>query len=168
MISYKNARADSRKKQWVSSWRIRGLEKADLEAVLAIERVSFPSPWSKAAFLQEIENPLSRCWVLESRDQFLPERVLGYLCVWVVLDEMHIMNLATHPYHRRGGIALKLLDHAFEKANEIGVDGIALEVRPSNVAARNLYRSLGFRAAGRRPGYYRDTGEDAIVMVKRM
>jgi ribosomal-protein-alanine N-acetyltransferase len=159
---------ESRKKAVSCPWRIRALERKDLGAVLAIERVSFPSPWTETAFLQELSNPMSRFWVLEGGDVNSPRSVMGYLCVWVVLNEMHIMNLATHPGYRRRGVALKLLHHAFDQARDMEIDTIVLEVRPSNLVAQSLYRSLGFYLAGRRSGYYRDTGEDAIVMVRRV
>jgi ribosomal-protein-alanine N-acetyltransferase len=102
----------------------------DLDEVLGIERASFSMPWSRGAFLYEIQqNRVARCWVMRE-----VERVVGYLCLWEVADEVHITNIAV------------------------------LEVRPSNNEARTLYESFGFRVVGRRRGYYYDTGEDALVM----
>jgi ribosomal-protein-alanine N-acetyltransferase len=154
-----------REAESTSHWHIRELRKQDLGPVLSIEQVSFPSPWPRTAFLQEIRNSFSKCWVMESGTP--ADRLLsGYVSVWIVGDEMHIMNLATHPGYRRRGIARRLLLFVEEQAGDIGVRHLVLEVRPSNKAARALYSSLGFRAVGRRPGYYRDTGEDAVLMVK--
>ena len=147
-------------------WLIRALAKKDLSAVTAIERVSFSSPWSERAFIEELDNPLSHCWILVRGDRDGTESVLGYVCVWVFQDEIHVMNLATHPSHRRKGIARRLLNHAMEQSSHLDAANIVLEVRTSNHAAQQLYRSMGFRVVGRRSKYYKDTGEDALVMVR--
>ena len=147
-------------------WLIRALAKNDLRAVTAIERASFASPWSERAFVEELDNPLSHCWILVRGDRDGIEIVLGYVCVWVFHDEVHVMNLATHPSHRRQGVARRLLDHAMEQSSHQDTAKVVLEVRTSNHAAQHLYRSMGFRVVGRRSKYYKDTGEDALVMVK--
>ncbi len=146
-----------------------------MERLLAVEQASFPSPWSLQLFRQELTNPLARSWVAEgpapNSGTDSPEdarSVAGYLFVWMVADEMHIMNLATHPSLRRQGIARMLMGRALALAREKGVRKLVLEVRESNRAARCLYDSLGFRPVGRRPRYYSDTGEDGVVMVKEM
>jgi ribosomal-protein-alanine N-acetyltransferase len=81
-----------------------------------------------------------------------------------VLEEMHVMNIATHPLHRRKGVAKRLLCHALHHAVGMGVQKAVLEVRPSNLPAVALYSSMGFKIVGRRLRYYQDTGEDAVVM----
>jgi ribosomal-protein-alanine N-acetyltransferase len=152
---------------------LRPLEEADLGSVMAIEEASFRSPWSLTLFREELGNPLSRCWVAEwaaaepssSTDLGEGRGVAGYLCVWFVVDEMHILNLATRPDLRRRGIARELLRSALSHAENSGMVRAVLEVRGSNRAAQSLYCSLGFRLAGRRPRYYSDTGEDAWVMI---
>jgi ribosomal-protein-alanine N-acetyltransferase len=132
----------------------------DLDDVVAIERVSFTLPWSRGAFLYEMEqNRVARCWVMRE-----DHRVVGYLCLWEIGEEIHITNVAVHPEFRRRGIARTLLCAVLDDARHRGLRVIALEVRPSNREARTLYDSLGFRAVGRRKGYYYDTGEDALVM----
>ena len=132
----------------------------DLDDVVAIERVSFTLPWSRGAFLYEMEqNRVARCWVMRE-----DRRVVGYLCLWEIGEEIHITNVAVHPEFRRRGIARALLSAVLEDARHRALRVIALEVRPSNREARTLYDSLGFRAVGRRKGYYYDTGEDALVM----
>lgn len=132
----------------------------DLEDVLAIERVSFHTPWSRAAFRYELtENRVARCIVARIGD-----RVGGYLCLWEVGHEIHITNLAVHPTFRRQGIGRRLLEPTLEAARRRGVSLALLEVRPTNAEAIGLYESLGFRVIGRRKGYYFDTGEDALVM----
>lgn len=140
-------------------WAIRRLTSKDVDQVVAIERMSFPSPWSEEMVLEELSNPLSSFWVLESGG-----RILGYLCAWWVKGEVHLLSLATHPDVRRRGVAKRLLVELIEVAKNVGVERIFLEVRESNSIARKLYSSLGFSETGRRPQYYTDTKEDAIVM----
>ena len=132
----------------------------DLDEVLGIERASFSMPWSRGAFLYEIQqNRVARCWVM--RDE---ARVVGYLCLWEVADEVHITNIAVRPECRRRGLARGLLGGILDDARQRGIKLVVLEVRPSNTEARTLYESFGFRVVGRRRGYYYDTGEDALVM----
>ena len=144
----------------MSSLRIDRMRSEDLDEVLEIERASFTMPWSRGAFLYEMErNRVARCWVTrESRS------VVGYLCLWEIVDEVHITNVAVHPSHRRRGIGRSMLAGVIEDARRRAVRVVALEVRPSNFEARMLYESFGFRVVGRRRGYYWDTGEDALVM----
>lgn len=132
----------------------------DLTDVLVIERASFSMPWSRGAFLYEIEqNQVARCWV--GRED---GRIVGYICLWEVADELHITNIAAHPDARRRGVGRALLENVFVRAGTVGSRMALLEVRPSNVEALGLYDSFGFRVVGRRRGYYYDTGEDALVM----
>ena len=132
----------------------------DLDEVLTIERASFSMPWSRGAFLYEIQqNRVARCWV--GRED---GRVVGYLCLWEVADELHITNIAVHPTFRRRGIARTLLGGVLADACQRKLRLVVLEVRPSNAEARGLYDAFGFRVVGRRRGYYYDTGEDALVM----
>jgi ribosomal-protein-alanine N-acetyltransferase len=132
----------------------------DLEEVVAIERASFSMPWSRGAFLYELQqNRVARCLVM--RDD---GRVVGYLCLWEIGDELHITNVAVHPEYRRRGIGRSLVSGVLEDARARKLKLVVLEVRPSNHEARTLYESFGFREVGRRRGYYYDTGEDALVM----
>lgn len=142
------------------------MTRGDLEAVVSIERVSFPSPWIKESFEKEISNPFSRCWVALGGESAWG--VAGYLCVWILAEEMHVMNLATHPCYRRMGVARTLLEHAIVRSAKTGVRSGILEVRSRNLAARCLYDSMGFQVVGVRRGYYTDTGDDALVMVKEI
>ena len=136
----------------------------DLDAVLAIERASFSMPWSRGAFLYEIQqNRVARCSVMRAERQ-----VVGYLCLWEIGHEIHITNLAVHTEWRRRGVARRLLALAMAEGAARGVTLAFLEVRPSNAQALKLYESLGFQVIGRRTGYYFDTGEDALVMEARL
>jgi [ribosomal protein S18]-alanine N-acetyltransferase len=144
----------------VPSLSIERMLPADLPEVLVIERASFTMPWSRGAFLYELEqNQVARCWVGRQDG-----RVLGYICLWQVADELHVTNVAVHPSARRRGIARALLESVFGHARGSGSRIVLLEVRPSNTEAIPLYESFGFRVVGRRRGYYYDTGEDALVM----
>ena len=136
----------------------------DLDEVLAIERASFSMPWSRGAFLYEIQqNRVARCRVMREGGV-----IVGYLCVWEIADEIHVTNVAVHPRRRRQGIARALLGGVLEEARARDLRLIVLEVRPSNQEAIGLYESFGFRVTGRRRGYYYDTGEDALVMEARL
>jgi [ribosomal protein S18]-alanine N-acetyltransferase len=137
---------------------------ADVTAVWAIEQASFPTPWSRWSFLAELGHRNSHMLVAgPSPPQ--PWQTWGYLVFWVVLDEMHILNLAVHPEHRRQGIARRLLAEGLAQARTLGAALAWLEVRPSNLAGRALYRSFGFKEVGRRPRYYDDTNEDALLLT---
>lgn len=141
---------------------IEPLKPYDLDEVLLIERASFPNPWSRRAFLHELrENPVARLWVARGETG---GEVLGYLCLWFILDEVHITNLAIHPSSRRRGVARALLGTILSRYRAEGAARAVLEVRPSNKEARHLYEAFGFRSIGRRKGYYFDNGEDALVM----
>ena len=132
----------------------------DLDEVVVIERASFGMPWSRGAFLYEIEqNRVARCWVLREGDT-----VVGYLCLWEIGDELHVTNIAVHPRLRRRGLARQLLGAILQDGKSRRLRSVTLEVRPTNDEARALYESFGFRVVGRRRGYYYDTGEDALIM----
>lgn len=131
-----------------------------LERVLEIENLSFPTPWSVWAFRDELRKSLSRLWGWKVQG-----RLQGYICYWVAMREIQVLNVAVHPDWRRKGIGGLLIQQAVRSGITHRAEDLWLEVRTSNRSARNLYEKLGFREVGRRPRYYRDTGEDAIVMT---
>lgn len=136
------------------------MRRDDVDPVVEIERESFSMPWSRGAFVYEIEqNRVARCWVCRATGL-----VVGYLCLWEIGDEVHITNIAVGRAHRRRGYARYMLTEALEAARRRGARAVFLEVRPSNAEALGLYEALGFHVVGRRKGYYYDTGEDALVM----
>jgi ribosomal-protein-alanine N-acetyltransferase len=141
---------------------LRRLGYTDLPQVIAIERQSFPTAWSLAMFVLELSKPSSICLAAVQDDGAGAERLAGYLICARYADVWHVMNIAVDPALRRRGIALALMERLIEQA---GADAAyTLEVRPSNAPAIALYERLGFRAAGTRPRYYHDTGEDALIM----
>lgn len=136
---------------------IRRLVYSDLPSVLAIERRSFPTPWSLAMFVLELSKPSGICLAATADG-----RLVGYLVCSRYADVWHLMNVAVTPERRRRGIAKSLLSELLERA---GTDArYTLEVRASNDVAIGMYERFGFRPAGTRPRYYHDNGEDAVIM----
>jgi [ribosomal protein S18]-alanine N-acetyltransferase len=137
---------------------IRRLIYADLPHVIAIERRSFPTPWSLAMFVLELSKASGIC--LAALDG---EELVGY-CVCSRYDTVwHLMNVAIDPSRRREGVAAALLTRLFEEADQPG-EQYTLEVRPSNAPAIALYEAFDFKRAGLRKGYYHDNKEDALIM----
>jgi ribosomal-protein-alanine N-acetyltransferase len=136
---------------------LRRLGYGDLPSVIAIERRSFPTPWSLAMFVLELSKPSGICLAAEDE-----QGLVGYLVCARYDDVWHLMNVAVHPDRRRRGVATELIERLFEKAGEGA--RFTLEVRVSNGPAIAMYRRFGFRSAGHRRRYYHDNGEDALIM----
>jgi ribosomal-protein-alanine N-acetyltransferase len=134
---------------------------ADLDALVELEGLSFPAPWARAAFADELARPWARLDILRHAEN---GRVVAFCNYLLVADELHILNIAVHPEERRRGHAARLLRHILDEAKRGGVRLISLEVRVSNHAASALYRRFGFREVGIRPKYYANNGEDALLM----
>lgn len=141
--------------------QIRRMTLEDLPSVVALDQLSFTLPWPERSFRFELtDNPASRCWVAE-----VDGRLVGMIVAWLLVDEAHIATLATHPDHRRQGIARKLLEYALRYMSREGAVTSFLEVRERNTAAQEMYRGFGYEEVGRRKRYYKDTDEDAILMT---
>ncbi len=148
-----------------TSLRIEPMRAEDLEAVLAIEHASFSLPWTAEMFVGDLErDDLAEILVARWVEGGDPAPVVGFLCYWVVREEMHINNLAVDPHWRRRGIATALLTTSLTRARSRGAGQAFLEVRASNLAAQALYRRAGFAATGTRRRYYAKPVEDAVVM----
>jgi tRNA threonylcarbamoyl adenosine modification protein YeaZ/ribosomal-protein-alanine acetyltransferase len=141
---------------------IRDLTDEDVPAVAEVEKRVFSDAWPAAFFHGELGQALVWARIAE-----VGGVLAGYLVAWVGAGAGHLGNLAVVPEARRRGVARALLEDLLARARELGAESLALEVRVSNTAAQALYRAYGFRLAGLRRGYYRDTGEDALVMLWR-
>jgi ribosomal-protein-alanine N-acetyltransferase len=132
---------------------------AHIEQVMEIENASFATPYSRKMMEDEVDNKLSHYLVAE-----LDGQVVAFGGFWHICDEGHIINIAVSPQHRRMGLGEKLLAKLIQRAKELEINSMTLEVRVSNVAAQGLYSKLGFVTAGIRKQYYEDNREDAIIM----
>ena len=138
---------------------IRVLELSDLNAIEAIERKAYPTPWSRSMFASELAKPTSICLgAFEGQD------LVGYVINSRYVDAWHVMNVAVDPEHQRRGVATALLERLFEVTRDDERRGYTLEVRVSNEDAIALYEKLGFERHGIRRGYYTDNREDALIM----
>jgi [ribosomal protein S18]-alanine N-acetyltransferase len=133
----------------------------DLDEVLSIEKSSFPTPWSRNMFLEEMENRNSRLIVFK-----IERAVVGYVCFWAVLDEAHLLNIAVHPVKRHQGLGRTMMAEIEALCAKEGLRRVILEVARKNVAARSLYRQCGFHSIGFRKNYYSVTKDDALIMEK--
>lgn len=144
------------------------LAESDIPSILEIEYDSQPEPWSEKAFVEEINRSnsmvlVARLFTKVSGDRN-PEVIAGYICFWSVEDEIQILNIAVRKTLRRKGIARKLIELAIQIGDRHNARLVTLEVRKSNLAARRLYESFGFRTVGERPDYYGAQKESAILM----
>lgn len=138
------------------------MQVTDLDGVMAVEQLSFQTPWSRQAFVQELtQNQYALYLVARAAGT-----VVGYVGTWIVLDEAHVTNVAVHPGWRGRGIGERLMLRLIAEAVLRRAVRMTLEVRTNNTAAQNLYGKLGFKPAGIRKGYYTDTKEDALIMWK--
>jgi [ribosomal protein S18]-alanine N-acetyltransferase len=137
--------------------------KKDLPEILAIEKESFVSPWSEGMFIDELKIKHSQCLVarLSQNEKSI---IGGYLIFWIVADEAHLHNVAIKKEFRGLGLAHAFMNVMKEISRQAGVKSQTLEVRESNAEAIKLYRKCGFIVRGRRPLYYTDPQEDALIM----
>ena len=144
--------------------RIRPMTEPDLEAVWDIEQRAYEFPWSRGIFVDCLHIPYV-CEILEERGA-----VVGYAIMSLGGDEAHLLNLCLDAPARGRGLGTMMLDHLVLSAMREGVRVLYLEVRPSNVAALELYRRAGFARVGVRKGYYRsaDGREDALVLSRSL
>lgn len=143
-------------------YQIRPMHVADLERVLSIDRLSFPTPAKEKLYVYELnENELAHYDCL-----MVHEQIIGYVGCWIMGDEVHINTIATHPDWRGKGLGELLLLHLMLAVYEQPITMVTLEVRRSNLVAQNLYTKYQFEIVGERIRYYRDTGEDGLIMTR--
>ena len=129
--------------------------------VAALEKLCFADPWSENSVASELNNDLA-LWLVAMND----DTVVGYIGSQTVAGETDVMNIAFHPDWRRRGIAQSLIECLVVELKNRGSEALMLEVRASNAPAIALYEKLGFRQVGRRPNYYRNPKEDALILRK--
>ena len=142
---------------------IREMNKEDLDDILEIENASFSMPWTRASFENELLNSMALYTCLECDG-----KVVAYVGLWKIYDEGHITNVAVLPSYRGLGLSKILLSNLFEICLNNGIARLTLEVRESNMVAINLYQHMGFISSGKRPRYYSNPIEDAIIMWKEL
>ena len=139
---------------------IRDMREDDISSIIKIERMSFSTPWSETAFLNEIYKPYAL-----NKVALFKSDVVGYVCVNSIVNEGHILNLAVHPEFRRQGIALKLMKEVLKELKDKGCKFVYLEVRVSSFGVRKFYEKLGFKVISIRRDYYQFPVEDAALMM---
>ncbi len=142
-----------------SPYRIERMSENDLPQVLAIEKASFPIPFSENLFRMELKLDVAHLYIVRVNSQ-----ATGYIDYWQIDPEMHIITIAVHPDWRAKGIGSALIQFLIEDARARKSELISLDVRPSNEAALKLYKKFGFKEAGRRKHYYQDNQEDALIL----
>jgi ribosomal-protein-alanine N-acetyltransferase len=141
---------------------------ADLESIMQIEQISFRQPWGRLSFESELACHQACHYIVKSGSGAIPARAVAYIFLRLIIGELHILKIAVAPAFRRHGIAAWLMDQCFQLGKENGAETAYLEVRRSNTPAVGLYQKLGLEVVGRRPAYYRDTQEDALIMMKNL
>lgn len=140
---------------------------ADIPQVMAVEQAAYTMPWPRKAYAYELEqNKLAHYFVLRTRPPVPTQTTLiGLGGFWLMADEAHLMTLAIHPDWRRLGLGEWMLLFLLKKAQALGALVATLEVRPSNQTALALYHKYNFQEVGRRPRYYDDNHEDALILT---
>lgn len=140
---------------------IRKMELKDLDQVYHVDLASFSAPWKRKTYELELtENSFAHYFVVETEDA----EIVGYVGLWLIMEDAQITNIAVHPKYRGYKIGEKLFGFAMQYAQIEGAQTLSLEVRVSNIVAQNLYTKFGMKKGGIRKAYYPDNGEDAIVM----
>jgi ribosomal-protein-alanine N-acetyltransferase len=140
--------------------RLTPMRRRDLRAVLRIESVVYPRPWTFTLYMSELNLRSSRHYVVARVDG----SVAGYAGMLFSADEAHVTTIAVDPARHRQGVGTRLLLHQARVARARGARHLTLEVRASNAPAQALYRSFGFEAEGIRRNYYSEVNEDAVIM----
>lgn len=148
--------------------RLAATDSADINPIVEIDRRSFGWPWNRVYFRGELASKQACNFTLKTVDGENRQNVIGYIICRLVDKELHILRIAVKPNWRGHGLAGRLLARAFGRAAKSGARSAYLEVRPSNKSAIALYYRQGFRLIGKKPEYYSDTREDALVLIKNL
>ena len=139
------------------------MNKTHVSAVAELEKLCFSAPWSERSIASELQNEYS-LWLVEERDGVAVAYVGSQSCP----PEADVMNVAVAPEFRRQGVGEGLMVALMDALRAKGMESLTLEVRASNSPAIALYDRLGFTEVGRRPNYYTDPREDALIMRKEL
>ncbi len=132
----------------------------DAPAISRLESEIFPDPWTYDDIVGTISSEGSMCYVAYDGDD-----LVSYMVARQIPPEGEIYRIATSPKKRRHGVGYRLLDYAVKSERGRGLESLFLEVRESNIPAKNLYHSYGFREVGVRKNYYRNPTENAVIML---
>ncbi len=138
-----------------------GMRPEHTAQIAELEKLCFSMPWDENSIASELKNDLA-LWMVALED----DRVVGYIGSQTVCGETDVMNIAVHPDRRRRGLGEILIEQLIVELKKRGSISLTLEVRASNEPAIGLYTKLGFRQVGRRPNYYRNPKEDALILRK--
>ena len=150
----------------MNGWQLVSLNHADLEPILAIEQNSFQRPWDRLSLEFALGCHNARNYAVKPTEGKSCGPFIAYAFLRLLGDEVHLQKIAVTPAWRGQGVAAWLLEQCFTLSVEQGARSAHLEVRPSNIPAVELYQKLGFELVGKRPGYYSDSKEDALLMIK--
>lgn len=152
----------------MSGWHLAAINQIDIEQILAIERQAFQHPWQRTHFEKRlaVENACHYC--AKINDDAAAAPLIAYVFMHLFGSQLHLLKIAVTAKRRRCGIGSELLEQCFSREVQRGAREVFLEVRPSNIAAVGLYRKLGFVVIGKRHKYYRDSKEDALVLIKKL
>ena len=139
------------------------MQQSHIAQITALEKQCFSDPWSETSVRSELSNPLS-FWLVAQEDG----KLIGYVGSQSVAPEADVMNLAVAPEWRNKGVGRALMTALIAQLHSRGITALFLEVRVGNTPAQNLYQSLGFVEAGRRPKYYVNPTEDALILRKEL
>lgn len=152
----------------MTQWSLSALSPADIDPIVQIESRSFGWPWGRLSFESEADSPGAGSWVVRTPGPAGAQQVVAYVFFRLIADEVHIFRIAVASEWRRRGIGARLVAECLDSAIQRGARVALLEVRPSSTEALALYRKFGFRVVATRPGYYSDSGEDALILQKEI
>ncbi len=135
---------------------------ADLPEVLQIEEESFASHWGEKDFRFEMtENPYAKLYVLRKDG-----KIVAYCDIWIIFERMEVASIAVAKDYRKQGLGYQIMQFIDQKGIENGCEFAFLEVRESNLPARELYKKCGYIDLRVKRDYYQDNHEDAYEMMK--
>ncbi|WP_073475612.1 ribosomal protein S18-alanine N-acetyltransferase [Desulfatibacillum alkenivorans] len=147
---------------------LEAMDPADLDEICRVDGECFLFPWPRPYFESELKLPGARCVAAKLQGDNADGDIVAYCCIRILMDEMHLMRIAVAPEFRGRGVGLWILEAVCAMASGLGAETALLEVRESNAAAAALYEKAGFACCGKRPNYYPETREAALVMQKKI